>query len=222
MNVSVGQGVRRLPVYLLLDCSRSMIGSPIEAVKRGVEQFTFDVNNDPCAREAVHVAVITFASQAHNATDGLVAISQFQPPPLVANGKTALGQALTLLMQSLDKDVIPVRKGAQKGDWKPLVFILTDGKPTDDWEAPRRQVLERSNRKVFNIVTVGCGTELNDQNLREIGIGATIMLDSSDHSFREFFQWISQSVVAKSQPMTRPDESEDIPVRRDSPFYRAI
>lgn len=63
-----------------------------------------------------------------------------------ASGSTSLGKALRVLRESLDQDVRPAIRGKEKGDWKPLVFILTDGEPTDDWHTPRQEILERQQR----------------------------------------------------------------------------
>jgi|GEM_PF-6412434 len=80
MDIALGEGIRRLPVYVLLDCSGSMAGALIQAVQRGVELFLQEVRSDPFARETVHVGVITFDSDARMVTNGLVPIDQFQPP----------------------------------------------------------------------------------------------------------------------------------------------
>ena len=55
---------RRLPVYLLLDCSGSMHGDPIEAVKTGLRQLRSDLQSDPQALESVWLSVITFDNSA--------------------------------------------------------------------------------------------------------------------------------------------------------------
>jgi len=208
MDVALGEGMRRLPVYLLLDCSGSMAGAPIEAVRRGVELFAQEVLNDPFARETVYVGVITFDSDARMVTNGLVPIEQFQPPQLSASGSTSLGKALRLLQESLDRDVRPAVKGGEKGDWKPLVFILTDGEPTDDWQTPRQEILNRQQRKVLNVITVGCGPYINEQNLKAIAIGPTFRMDNSEASFRTFFQWVSQSVTTVSRAVSQPGGGE--------------
>lgn len=204
MDVALGEGLRRLPIYLLLDCSGSMSGAPIEAVRRGVELFAQEVRADTFASQTVHVGVITFDSDARMVTEGLVPIEQFQPPQLSASGNTALGKALRVLQQSLDNDVKPARKGGEKGDWKPLVFILTDGEPTDDWQAPRQEILNRQQRKVLNVITVGCGPYINEQNLKAIAIGPTFRMDNSEASFKTFFQWVSQSVKSVSRAVSQP------------------
>ena len=38
-QITTGEGIRRLPVYLLLDTSGSMAGMPIQDVRLGVETF---------------------------------------------------------------------------------------------------------------------------------------------------------------------------------------
>jgi len=211
MNISVGEGNRRLPIYLLLDASSSMSGAPIEAVNRGVEIFKQEVESDPFASETVHVGIIVFSSSAQMITNGLVPINQLEVPNLVANGLTALGNAFRVLKDSLDKDLRKSKPGEKKGDWKPLVFILTDGMPTDDWEGPRSEILQRQVNKVLNIITVGCGPDLDDENLKKISVGPTFRMDNSEESFKAFFKWVSQSVAFVSKSLNEsgsPDENK--------------
>jgi uncharacterized protein YegL len=221
MNVALGEGVRRLPIYLLLDCSGSMLGAPIEAVRRGVELFAQEVRADTFASQTVHVGVITFDSDARMITSGLVPIEQFPPPQLSVSGSTALGRALQVLQQSLDTDVKPSVKGEEKGDWKPLVFILTDGEPTDEWQTPRQEILNRQQRKVINVITVGCGPFINEQNLKAIAIGPTFRMDNSEASFIAFFQWVSQSVKAVSKAVSQPSGG-DQPMAMPNPNPQVI
>ncbi len=216
MDVALGEGVRRLPIYLLLDCSGSMSGAPIEAARRGVELFAQEVSADTYASETVHVGVITFDSDARIISNGLEPIEEFQPPQLSASGSTSLGKALQVLQQSLDTDIKPTVKGGEKGDWKPLIFILTDGEPTDDWQTPRQEILDRQQRKVLNFITVGCGPSINEQNLKDIAIGPTFRMDNSEASFKKFFQWVSQSIKAVSKSVSQPG-GEDQPAAMPIP-----
>lgn len=204
MKVAVGEGMRRLPVYLLLDTSGSMAGAPIEDVRGGVEQFQSEVKQDTYAKETVYVGVITFGGEAEFITQGLIPFDDFEPPALSANGQTPLGQALWLLNESLDKDVKSAVKGKEKGDWKPMVFILTDGEPTDDWQEPREEILKRQRKKVINVITVGCGHYINQQNLKDIAIGPTFNMGSDHAAFDAFFKWVTQSVITASKVVTQP------------------
>ena len=199
MKIAVGEGERRLPVYLLLDTSDSMTGAPIEALRRGVEQFKLELQGDTFALETVSVGVITFGGRAEFVTKGLVPFSQFVPPSLTAGGQTPLGQALWLLIESLDNDLRRPVKGGPKADWRPLVFILTDGEPTDDWQEPRENILQRDRSKVRKVITVGCGPHINTQNLREIAIGETFNMDNDNASFKALFEWISTLVGQESK-----------------------
>jgi len=204
MKVAVGEGIRRLPVYLLLDTSGSMRGAPIEAVRHGVEQFKREIEQDTFAKETVHLGVITFGGKAEFVTRGLIPFDSFEPPALPASGETPLGQALWLLNESLDKDVKSAVRGGEKGDWKPLVFIYTDGQPTDDWQEPREEILRRQTKEVINIITVGCGPHIDQQALKDIAIGPTFNMGSDGVSFEAFFKWVTQSVIATSRAVSQP------------------
>jgi uncharacterized protein YegL len=142
-------------------------------------------------------------------TKGLVPFAQFVPPPRDAEGQTPLGQALWLLTESLDRDLRRPVKGGPKGDWRPLVFILTDGEPTDDWREPREKILQREQARTCKVVTVGCGPYLNQQNLRDIAIGETFNMDKDDASFKALFEWISTLVGQESKSCSQTGGTMD-------------
>ena len=210
IQVSVGQGERRLPVYLLLDTSGSMTGAPIEAVRRGLEQFKIEVQGDTFALETVSIGIITFGGRgAEFITRGLIPFDQFSPPQIDATGQTPLGQALWLLSESLDKDLRRPVRGGPKGDWRPLVFILTDGEPTDDWKDAREKIRQRESAKVCKVITVGCGPYFNQQKLSEIAIGDTFNMDNDDASFHKFFEWVSTMVKSDVKSFSQTGAAQD-------------
>lgn len=217
-NIAKSIDERRLPIYLLLDTSGSMSGAPIQAVQHGVEQFKKEVEKDTFAKETVYVGVITFGGEnADFLTKGLVSIVDFQPPSLNATGSTPLGAAFKLLSQSLDKDIKENVKGGAKGDWKPLIFILTDGAPTDDWQSPREEIIKRSKKKALNIITVGCGPHINEEQLKAISTGKAFKMDDTEKaSFVAFFEWVSQSVMTVSKECAQPG-GEDKPIEMPKP-----
>jgi uncharacterized protein YegL len=135
---------RRLPVYLLLDRSGSMFGEPIEAVKQGVKYMISELKKEPQAIETAYISVITFGSDARQDVQ-LTELAAFKEPQIEANGTTSLGAALHILNNCFDNEV---RKSTptQKGDYKPLVFIMTDGEPTDDWENAAREIKQKSGK----------------------------------------------------------------------------
>ena len=84
----MSEGGRRLPVYLLLDCSGSMSGDPIEAVRQGVRMLVSDLRGNPQALETAFLSVITFGSSAQQVCP-LTELMSFQEPNLEASGSTS-------------------------------------------------------------------------------------------------------------------------------------
>lgn len=185
--------MRRLPVYLLLDTSGSMYGEPIEAVKNGVQVLVSTLRQDPYALETAHLSIITFNSSAQQVVP-LTELSSFQQPVIDAGGCTALGEALTLLANKVDSEVTKTTAEV-KGDWKPLVFIMTDGEPTDDLN---KGLAEFKKRKFGMVVACAAGQGANTDTLKKI-TECVVQLDTADSAtIKSFFKWVSASVSAGS------------------------
>jgi uncharacterized protein YegL len=188
--------VRRLPVYLLLDCSGSMAGEPIAALDMGLRALLTDLRNDPQALETVWLGVITFARNAEPAVP-LTPLTDFVPPALVAEGTTALGEALDLLTEQIRAEV-HLSGPDRKGDWRPVVFLLTDGEPTDDWE---RSAEEFRLRNQATVVVCGAGPEVNDDTLRRLGDKVVRLKDTQPGTLGAFMKWVSASVTNTSRSL---------------------
>lgn len=209
-------GERHLPVYLLLDSSGSMEGAPIESLHNGLEQFRRETAQDPFARDAVRVGVIVFNSDVHMVGGGLVPVSAFQTPFLVASGVTRLDLAFRRLLQSIDSDVVKAVKGGQKGDWRPVVFILTDGGPTDErgngtddlWRPARDALTNRLKGQIkpSTIVSVGCGPNVDDATLKAMSTGTAFRMGTSVAAFAKLFEYLTQSITSSVQPGGDPTD----------------
>ncbi|MCF0158422.1 MAG: VWA domain-containing protein [Veillonella sp.] len=185
--------MRRLPVYLLLDTSGSMFGEPIEAVKNGLQVLVSTLRNDPYALETAYLSVITFNSTAQQVTP-LTELSNFQPPMLEASGCTALGEALSLLANKVDQEVAKTTHEV-KGDWKPLVFIMTDGEPTDNID---KGINDFKQRKFGVVVACAAGAGANTNTLKKITENV-VTLDTADSAtISSFFKWVSASISTSS------------------------
>lgn len=185
--------MRRLPVYLLLDCSGSMYGEPIEAVKNGVQVLVSTLRQDPYALETAYLSIITFDSSAQQVSP-LTELAAFQQPNIQASGCTALGEALALLSQKADQEVTKTTP-EQKGDWKPLVFIMTDGEPTDDLN---KGLAEFKKRKWGMVVACAAGSGANTDTLKKI-TECVVSLDTAySATIKAFFKWVSASVSSGS------------------------
>ena len=197
--------IRRLPVYLLLDCSGSMFGEPIEAVRAGVKALLSDLRSDPQAIETAYLSVITFDSGAQQVCP-LTELMAFPEPNLDASGSTALGEALKLLDQCIDREV---KKGTdtQKGDWKPLIFLMTDGEPTDSWESAADKI---KAKKVGNIIACAAGSGANSGTLKRITEIVVELNSLQPEALKAFFKWVSSSIKSTSQSVAQV--AADVPI----------
>jgi uncharacterized protein YegL len=185
---------RRLPVYILADVSGSMQGTPIESVKSGIRQLHRDLMGDPQAIESAYLSVITFANSAAQLVP-LTEVAAFNPPDLSASGNTNFGDALRMLTECFDRELVRTT-AEQKGDWKPLVFILSDGAPTDtSWPMYAQQLRER---RPANIIAVACGDQADVNALKQVTEVVLQMQDVTPDAFRAFFSFVSASVKTTS------------------------
>ena len=186
--------MRRLPVYLLVDTSGSMMGEAIEAVRNGLQMLVSALRQDPYALETAYLSVITFDTNAKQVTP-LTELMSFQIPDIQASGVTAMGEALSLLADCINREV---QKGSAevKGDWKPVVFLLSDGLPTDDLQKGINAILQV---KTGTFVACAAGAGADTDVLKQI-TETVVSLDTADaNSIKAFFKWVSASISVSSQ-----------------------
>lgn len=189
---------RRLPVYLVLDCSGSMAGDPIQAVNQGVKALVAELKSEPYAIETAYLSVIAFESTAEQKCP-LVELGAFQEPNLVAGGGTSMGAALKLLVQCFDKEVKKA-SATEKGDWKPLVFLMTDGQPTDTW---KQAADELKQKKPANIIACAAGDGADEFMLKQITEIVVKLKTLQPDDLKAFFKWVSQSIKQTSQSVAQ-------------------
>lgn len=180
-----------------------MVGEPIAAVEKGFATMLDALRNDPYALESAYISVITFGTSAKQVVP-LTELFQFQSPKLVLGSGTALGAALDLLEKRIAAEV---KKGTMdvKGDYKPLVFLLTDGEPTDHWEAAADRLMK--NRSL-HLVAIGCGPDANPATLRRITELVVLGAEANQETLTKFFRWVSASVATASQAVDQTGETK--------------
>ncbi|MCA6926248.1 TerY-C metal binding domain-containing protein [Pectobacterium versatile] len=188
--------MRRLPIFFVLDCSESMIGDNLKKMNDGLQTIVSDLKKAPHALETAWISVIAFAGVAQTIVP-LVEVVSFYPPRLPLGGGTSLGAAIRELTKQIDEQV---RKTTQerKGDWKPVVYLLTDGRPTDDITPEITRWKTHYASKV-NLIAIGLGASADLSTLRQLTENVLLFTDAQEGDFTRFIKWITASVTAHSR-----------------------
>ncbi len=170
-----------------------MRGEPIESVKVGLETLISTLRQDPFALESVNLSIITYDRDVRQILP-LTPLDELQLPEITTpeSGPTHTGQALKLLCERVDAEVL-TGSADRKGDWMPLLFIMTDGKPSDI-QLYRRMIPEVKRRRFASIVACAAGMSAKTEPLKEL-TDDVFALDTVDStSFKQFFKWVSDSI----------------------------
>lgn len=185
--------MRRLPVYILIQTSGAMKGEPIESIKVGLETMVASLRQDPFALESVYISIITFNREPQQLM-ALTELEHLQIPEISqpASGGTHLGEALEFICKKIDTEV-QLSTAEKKGDWMPLLFIMSDGRASDPM-AFNKVLPELKRRKFGSIIACVVGTKTDIENIKKI-TDKIVSLETTDSgTFRQFFKWVSESV----------------------------
>lgn len=177
----------------MIDTSGSMKGEPIESVKVGLSDMIASLRLDPYALETVCISIITYNKDVKQLIP-LTELENLRLPEIecLDSSPTHTGAALNMLCDCYDKEV-NLGSREKKGDWMPLLFVLTDGKPSD------LMVYEDAIKKVqhhqfTNIVACAAGPKAKTEPLKKL-TDNVFTLDTMDSStFKKFFQWVTINV----------------------------
>lgn len=187
--------MRRLPIYFLIDVSESMVGEPLQLVEEGMANIIRELKSDPHALETAWVSILIFAGQAKTLVP-LQEIVQFYPPRFPVGSGTSLSKGLGHLMHELRRNFVPTTY-EQKGDWKPIVFLFTDGVPTDDTQAAISEWNANWKRKA-NLVAISFGSEADASLLGQLTENVLLFRNNDASSYKQFFKWVTDSIRTSS------------------------
>ena len=172
-----------LPIYILCDESGSMdANGGIDAVNNGLPELHAAIAGDPLVSDKCRIGLITFSDIAEELLP-LSNLSDVQAMPgCAAKGMTNYGEAFNLLRVVIARDIANMKsQGIQV--YRPVVFFITDGDPTDDWEASHRALTDRNiNPQAPHVFALGVAGA-NQVVIDKIGTKGVFIQDNEINIF---------------------------------------
>jgi len=203
----------RCPVILLLDTSQSMAGNPIKQLNEGLQTLKRTILKDDVASKRVEIAVVAFGEKVHSTYFQFA--SNFEPSVYEAKGRTPMGEAIRTGLRMIEDRKRELRGNVQY--FRPQVFLITDGAPTDEWRDTISMIREGERAKRFLLTAIGVNgadfAVLNELINRDETLTGerreALRLD--ELKFGELFRWLSDSVKASSIGIPGDDPKHESP-----------
>jgi uncharacterized protein YegL len=172
-----------------------MVGEPMQLVEEGMAAIMKELKTDPYAIETAWISVIVFAGQAKTLVP-LQEIVNFYPPRFPVGGGTSLSKGLGHLMFEMRRSIVKTTY-EQKGDWKPIIFLFTDGVHTDDTKTAIAE-WKQNWQRTANMIAVSFGSETDVQELSELTENVLLFKNTDATAYKKFFKWVTDSIKTSS------------------------
>lgn len=177
--------------------------SRIEEMVKGVERFYEALREDDVARYSAEPGIVTFGDTAECVVDFSNLKNQEALPKLTAAGETAMGEAVNLTLDLLEKRKQEYKEAGVEY-YQPWLVIMSDGRNTGDEEELERaikRVEALANARKLTVIAIGIGEEADMATLNRLSPNR-VALPLKDLNFSQFFEWLSKSVgdVTKARP----------------------
>jgi uncharacterized protein YegL len=182
-----------------------MFGEPIQALNNALSGMIYSLRTDAQAQETLWISIVSFDREVKEIIP-LTDLQSFQLPEITCphSGPTNTGKGLELIFKKVTNEI---RKGSpeQKGDWRPLLFVFTDGKPSDI--QLYRTMLPKIKQLNFGSI-IGCaaGRLADDSILKELCDNVVHIETADSSTLRQFFKWVSDTIEQGNKSMGTTDQ----------------
>lgn len=186
----------RCPCVLLLDTSNSMTGKRINELNKGLQLFKEELMADPMSLKRIELSIVSFGPV--NVQTEFQTADLFIPPTLKADGMTPMGEAIEKGIELIQQRKEKYRENGISY-YRPWMFLITDGAPTDQWKTAANFIKDAESTKSLMFFAVGV-EGANMDILRQISVRDPLKLDGL--RFGDLFSWLSNSLssVSRSTP----------------------
>ena len=187
---------RRLPTYFLLAASGRMHGEAIQAVEAGLQSLLENLRMDPYALETTWISIIKFSREAELVLP-LTSVEEVNIPEIECptSGPTHLGEGLKLLCDQAEKEV---NKEGDSRDWRPLAFVMTDGKASDI-QLFKAQAQRVKSMGFSSAIGLAAGKKAKKEELEEFCDHVALLETMDGQSLANYFKWVSDTVSVGSK-----------------------
>lgn len=210
LNEFTTQSARPLPVIVLADVSGSMAADgKIDALNQALREMISTFSSTDDLRAEIHVAIITFGGNVRLHTD-LGPASRIEWADLKAGGGTPMGEVMNIAANILeDREIISGRA------YRPTVVLVSDGQPTDEWEAPLDRLTKQGRAQKADRMAMAIGADADIEMLKRFLANPEkkVFVAADARKIKDFFQFVTMSVTAR----TRSANPNDVP-KMQNPF----
>lgn len=191
---AMGVSRKSLVIFFLIDTSGSMKGTKMGELNTAMEELMPEIRRVGEADTDVKVAVLTFATHLAWMYPEPISIEEFEWSRLSPAGITNMGSAFEELAIRLSRNSF---LSSPSLSFAPVIFLMTDGYPSDDYKRGLKKLNENSWYKHGLKVALGIGKEANDDMLAEFtGTSDTVV---HAYSGGQLAQLIKKIAVTSSQ-----------------------
>jgi len=196
---------KSIPVLLLLDTSTSMSGEPIDTLNKAVEAMIAEFKKAETMETFIKLSIITFGKNGVELHTPLEEVSKIDFKPLITGGWTPMGTALKMAKAMIEDKLIFKRR-----DYRPIIVLLSDGEPNDDWKAPLDDFISNGRSAKCDKMAVAIG-DANKSVLNKFISGCENPLFYAEDASKiiDVFKKITITITGPTTPIVIPENLDD-------------
>jgi len=183
----------------------------VEALNQAVSQMLESFAKEKLALVEIQVCIISFGGTAQiqmplqSATDAHSSWQDMKTKP-----GTPMGAAMCLAADLIeDHDQFPSRA------YRPIIVLISDGLPKDDWRAGLKRLTQESRAQKADRLAMAVGNDADEAMLQQYVNDPSKPVFHPEDAGRifEFIDWLPMSITAR----TRREDADELP-EEDDPF----